>query len=202
MPELIHIVNRWRTNSGLGRGQNLPSAPVTSVFGRAGVVTQNAGDYAVGQVTEKNRECTLYPFIAAWNQRLLEVAAQDFARVREFRQLIIAELRDWIVPKPNYSEAEYYNGFYRLRGELEFPLRIFSLNYDLCLENVSNGKGLETGFDPATSTWDGTRFESRETDAPAIYLYKMHGSINWYRDRNAGNLLKMAASPQQSSSKR
>ncbi|HTS06449.1 MAG TPA: SIR2 family protein [Candidatus Eisenbacteria bacterium] len=143
---------------------------------------------------EKNREGLLYPFIGAWNQRLVEVAGLNFQKLRDFRNEIISTLRDWITI-PQYQSASYYQGLFRLRDEYNFPLRVFSLNYDLCLEKVAGVRPIETGFDPANRTWDGRRFESREEDAPAVYLYKLHGSISWYREEAAGNVLKEAESP-------
>jgi SIR2-like domain len=51
------------------------------------------------------------------------------------------------------------------------------------------------GFDPKSETWDFRRFESREETSPDIYLYKLHGSIDWYRDKDQGNILKLSAAP-------
>jgi hypothetical protein len=145
---------------------------------------------------EKNTDCTLYPFVAGWHQRVCELAGTDFVHVRDFRRLIVAQLRDWIAIK-SYARASYYEGFYRLRDELKFALRIFSLNYDLCLEQFAGtGRPLEMGFDRKTESWDFRRFEARDEEAPHIYLYKLHGSITWYREKQEGNILKLAATPQ------
>jgi hypothetical protein len=145
---------------------------------------------------EKNTDCTLYPFVAGWHQRVCELAGRDFVHIREFRRLIVRQLRDWIAIK-SYARADYYEGFYRLRDELNFPMRVFSLNYDLCLEQYAGpGRPLEMGFDGKTESWDFRRFEARDEEAPHIYLYKLHGSITWYREKQEGNILKLAATPQ------
>ncbi len=115
---------------------------------------------------EKNTDCTLYPFIAGWHQRVCELAGTDFVRIKDFRRLIVAQVRDWIAIN-SYARADYYEGFYRLRDELKFALRIFSLNYDLCLEQFATPeRPLEMGFDRKTESWDFRRFEARDEEAP------------------------------------
>lgn len=56
------------------------------------------------------------------------------------------------------------------------PLDIFSLNYDICLEQFCNAykKQYVDGFDVG---WNPKLFERQDVD---IRLYKMHGSITWY----------------------
>jgi hypothetical protein len=146
---------------------------------------------------EKNTECALYPFMSGWHQRLVELAGRDFDGVKKFRSLILNRLRDWISLQ-SYSTTRYYESFYRLREELKFAIRIFSLNYDLCLEKNAGTRELELGFDPESEVWDFRRFESRDETGPDIYLYKLHGSIDWYRDKDHGNVLKLSATPRAS----
>lgn len=148
----------------------------------------------VNTLTElgKNTDCTLYPFTSGWHQRLVELAGRDFSEINSFRSQIINKLRDWI-SIASYARTRYYEAFFRLREELKFAIRIFTLNYDLCFENNRNGKELELGFDPQSEAWDFRRFEPRDETTPDIYLYKLHGSINWYRGQ--GNILRIAASP-------
>lgn len=55
------------------------------------------------------------------------------------------------------------------------------------------------GFDAETESWDFRRFEAREEVPTHLYLYKLHGSITWYRDRQEGNILKLSATPHQES---
>jgi hypothetical protein len=146
---------------------------------------------------EKNTGCALYPFISGWHQRLVELAGREFDAVKKFRSLILNRLRDWISLQ-SYSTTRYYEAFYRLREELKFAIRIFSLNYDLCLEKNAGVRELELGFDLKSEEWDFRRFESRDETGPDVYLYKLHGSIDWYRDGDHGNILKLSAAPQAS----
>jgi hypothetical protein len=144
---------------------------------------------------ERNEQHPLYPFIASWNSRLVDLAGSDFASVKEFRRLILKKLKKWVSPD-DPSEADYYRGLIQLQRDLNFSLRIFSLNYDLCVERLNSGEfRVETGF-AAIGTkhaWDWERFEDNETGPPPpqVYLYKLHGSINWKRDNQSKQLFSV-----------
>ncbi|WP_061247662.1 SIR2 family protein [Leptospira noguchii] len=141
---------------------------------------------------ERNEEHPLYPFIASMNSRLLSLAGEEFQFVREFRKLILERLKLWMSPEDS-SRADYYKGLQQLQRSLMYPLHIFSLNYDLCVEHLSNPNfRIESGFESVGPNfpWDWERFEEGETgpEPPQIYLYKLHGSINWKRDQNTKQL--------------
>lgn len=139
---------------------------------------------------EKKENSILYPFIGSWNPRLLELAGYDFNIIKEFKQMILEKLKGWVT-LDNYKKADYYKNFFDFQSEYNFSLRIFSLNYDLCLEkNIPERKEVERGFDKNDRIWDWRRFEPREEDQPSIYLYKLHGSIDWERDLGAGSVVK------------
>ena len=144
---------------------------------------------------EKNEEHPLYPFIASWNSRFVDLATRDFCKIREFRRLILKVLQTWMCPEDT-AKAEYYNGLINLQQALNYPLHIFTLNYDLCVERINrNGFSVETGFadNGPNHFWDWERFEPSDTGSallPQIYLYKLHGSINWKRD-GAKNLFSV-----------
>lgn len=137
---------------------------------------------------ERNEEHPLYPFIAAWNSRFVSLASADFSNVKEFRRLILKELKRWMCPE-NTSASSYYDGLKNLQNDLNYPLHVFSLNYDLCVEGIGrrNAFHVETGFEECgpTNFWDWERFEQQESGPPSVpdmYLYKLHGSINWKRN--------------------
>ncbi|HEY6261578.1 MAG TPA: SIR2 family protein [Nitrospiraceae bacterium] len=143
---------------------------------------------------ERNEDHPLYPFIASWNSRLITLAHGDFSVVRQFRLLILRQLKKWMSPD-DISLAEYYRGLITLQKGLNFPLRIFSLNYDMCVERLNSADfRVETGFAAIGSKfiWDWERFEDSESGPPPpqVYLYKLHGSINWKRD-DAKNLYSL-----------
>jgi hypothetical protein len=144
---------------------------------------------------EKNEEHPLYPFIASWNARFSVLAGPRFENVKTFRQLILSVLKDWMCPE-NASLASYFQGFVRVQNDLNYPLRIFTLNYDTCVDRLDRGRfRVESGFGGygAQHVWDFERFEPGESSGlqpPQIYLYKIHGSIDWKRDA-AKNLYRV-----------
>jgi hypothetical protein len=135
---------------------------------------------------ERNEEHPLYPFIAAWSSRFVALAGTNFGEVRKFRQRILANLKKWMCPEDS-AKADYYRGLITLQRDLNYPLHIFSLNYDLCVEDLNTSEfHVETGFADYGSnhSWDWERFVDMETSnnvAPQLVLYKLHGSINWKR---------------------
>ena len=94
--------------------------------------------------------------------------------------MILQQLKQW-VNLPDTNKADYYTNFFSFQEDFNFTLRIFSLNYDLCLEkNIPTEKTLERGFDKKDRLWSWKPFEN-EVDEPNILLYKLHGSIDWER---------------------
>ena len=136
---------------------------------------------------ERNEEHPLYPFIASWNSRFVALAGADFSEVRKFRQRILANLKKWMCPE-DAARANYYRGLVKLQRDLTYPLHVFSLNYDLCIEHLNQADfRVETGFADygPNHCWDWERFVDMETGnniAPQLVLYKLHGSINWKRN--------------------
>ena len=140
---------------------------------------------------EKNEEHPLYPFIATWNSRFAALAGEDFAKVHEFRRIILKVLKQWMCPDDT-SKGDYYHGLIALQMGLNFPLPVFSLNYDLCVERLAGSDlKIETGFGGygPQYIWDWERFdEPGPNPPPQIALYKLHGSINWKRDEKTKEL--------------
>jgi hypothetical protein len=137
---------------------------------------------------EKNEEHPLYPFIASWNSRFVQLAGNGFENVKCFREKILCELKKWMCPE-EAAESDYYRGLAQLQADLNYTLRIFSLNYDRCVEQLDqNGFRVEAGFGGFGKNyiWDWERFDNIEassTPSPQILLYKLHGSIDWKRDQ-------------------
>ncbi|OQB13433.1 MAG: hypothetical protein BWY15_01730 [Firmicutes bacterium ADurb.Bin193] len=120
-----------------------------------------------------------YPFISGYTNELYEYAGDNFSNIDGLIHIIEEELPNWVT-LDSYSSATYYKNFGKFQKELTYGIRIFSLNYDLCLEENVDCK-VETGFCD-DKAWDGNRFNQSENDEEtAIYLYKLHGSINWQR---------------------
>lgn len=145
---------------------------------------------------ERNEEHPLYPFIAAWNSRFALLAGEQFSKVREFRRLILTTLKDWMCPA-DPADAEYYKGLSKIQAALNFPLQIFSLNYDRCVEQLAGSDfAVETGFPGfgPKNVWTFERFLETERGSnplPQVFLYKLHGSIDWVRDENTKELTRV-----------
>lgn len=126
----------------------------------------------------KKERHTLYPFVGAWNPKLLEVAGKEFDHICKFRGAILDILRNNWLPLSDIRKASYYSGLLRFQSEYQYPLRVFSLNYDLCVEKVCGSEKVQRGF--ANREWDWRLFDETSDDPLPLLLYKLHGSIEWH----------------------
>lgn len=139
----------------------------------------------------RREEHPLYPFVGAWNPRLLQVAGSNFERVAPFRTKILEKLRHEWIEIQNYDKASYFRGLINFQKELNYPLRVFTLNYDLCVERTYQAEYREfpeRGFDKANRFWTHELLEDADPGDKNFYLYKLHGSIDWVRDTDSGKL--------------
>jgi hypothetical protein len=199
--EMIHLVERSLT-PGLEQGlyHHVKSAIHFSagLKGKFGDAVQFNIETLVTTLyeLERNEEHPLYPFIAAWISRFVALAGPEFCNVRTFRKRILQDLKQWMCPEES-AKADYYRGLVALQKDLNFPLHIFSLNYDMCVEDLNNTEfHVETGFADYGSShpWDWERFVDTETGnniVPQVVLYKLHGSINWKRSPETKELFRV-----------
>jgi hypothetical protein len=124
--------------------------------------------------------------------------------LKDFKNFIVNKLKEWI-PIEDKEKPKYYNNIAKFLLEYDNNLSIFTLNYDRCVEEYcsrlendnpqfNDGKPynifIERGFGNEQETdenreWDYKRFiESGDVVRNKIYLYKMHGSIDWERNQN------------------
>lgn len=142
---------------------------------------------------EKRDKNIMYPFIGTWNMRLMDLAGESFDDLSSFKELIVHKLNEWVRLK-NYEEANYYEGFVSLKNEIGNLLRVFTLNYDLCFERVvGKNQSVELGFNSVTKEWHYANFDSHESKD--FFLYKLHGSINWYTTQEKISKLKISDDP-------
>ena len=142
---------------------------------------------------EKRDKNIMYPFIGAWNIRLLDLAGNNFENITKFQKLIRRQLNDWVRIK-NYESADYYQSFASLSTDIGQLMKVFTLNYDLCFERiVGKQKLIETGFNNGTKDWHHSNFE--ETADKHFFLYKLHGSIDWYTETDNSTKLFISADP-------
>lgn len=129
----------------------------------------------IGELQKRERN-PVYPFIGTWNNRLVELAGPRFEVLHEFKQKIVEKLNDWVLPV-DYSKAEYYSGFSKFQDEIGTVIRVFTLNYDLCFEQiVGRDSEIMDGFTFPDNIWNYTNFVDVKED---YCLYKLHGSIDW-----------------------
>ncbi|CAG0935182.1 hypothetical protein TFLX_04014 [Thermoflexales bacterium] len=131
----------------------------------------------------KKQEHTLYPFVGAWNPTLVELAGRNFALVGELSSAIVKKLRQQWIALEDYGSADYFRGLIDFQANYQHPLRVFTLNYDLCVEKACAGVALERGFNSHTRKWDWRQFDDNDNDPRAIFLYKLHGSNDWTYDK-------------------
>lgn len=120
---------------------------------------------------------TLYPFVGAWNPTMQDVAGTGFERVHLLRERIVSVLREQWVALAQSETAAYYRGLLRFQEEFGHALRVFSLNYDLCVESSCGHGAVQRGF--AGRVWDWRLFDEGPNEETRIFLYKLHGSLDW-----------------------
>ena len=149
----------------------------------------------LSEINQKHKN-KLYPFIGGWNIHLLKVAGEEFDKVHRLDRKIRDELFKWINIS-NYDDSSYFDGLKSLVSDIGSAVRVFTLNYAVCVEKALDRSGIniELGFNDKRQ-WEAARFDSNENSDVAIYLYKLHGSIDWARDGNG--VLTLCDTPQPS----
>jgi SIR2-like domain len=138
----------------------------------------------------RREEHPIYPFIGAWNPRLSQVAGDDFGLVAQFKEGILKKLRNEWIEIQDYGRAAYYSGLLKFQKELNYPLRVFTLNYDLCVEKAywcEYNEFPERGFGK-DRMWSHEILEEAVPAEKSLVLYKLHGSIDWIRDASMGRI--------------
>jgi hypothetical protein len=131
----------------------------------------------------KSDKHPIFPFIGSWTPKLPEVSGNDFSKIISFRKKIVEQLSQHWVRLEYDEDAKYYAGLSRFQQEYQYPLRVFTLNYDLCIEKACSESGVERGFGDGKQ-WDWRIFDNEEQISSSIFLYKLHGSVDWTRDNN------------------
>lgn len=140
---------------------------------------------------KKKERNPIYPFIGSWNEKLLELGGASFSNIDKFDKLLSEKIVDFVtLHKDTASRVAYYQNFYNFQKSIQFAIRVFSLNYDQCLEKAKpNEYDLECGFNE-DNEWQSERFGNSSQIHAGIYLYKLHGSIDWVRSSDTGILMR------------
>ena len=149
----------------------------------------------LSEINQKHQN-KLYPFIGGWNIHLLKVAGEEFEKVSKLDKEIRSQLFRWINIS-NYDLSIYFRGLQELVSDLGSAVRVFSLNYDICVERafVGTSFNIELGFD-SDRKWEASKFDANENADVGVYLYKMHGSIDWIKNAECGGVLMLCDNPQ------
>lgn len=141
-----------------------------------------------------NRESLdVYPFVSAWHERVNQLHALPDEVPSELTQNsfeYLAEiarkgLYEWLRIKDGSQVKHLWNFLDFINAG--FRLRIFTLNYDQGVEKALQGvlsepnKQWTTGFN--TEGWYPELLTNNLFDA---YVYKLHGSLDWYSDPKLG----------------
>jgi hypothetical protein len=128
------------------------------------------------------KDLDVYPFVGSWEKELLSVTGNNFDQAQHFKDKILSKLKDeWLSPANFKTTSSYYKKLKEI--EYTYPLKIFSLNYDMCVEeNLQNEtNSLERGFNDQ-KLWDYRQYDLEGDNVRDFYLYKLHGSLDWLRD--------------------
>lgn len=192
------IENRLETDSSWKRYQGLYQIIKSGLkyaqtsYGRSSQIIHAELIMSMLENFEMNRNLYL-PFIGNWSQELNDVLKGDFSIITEFRIRLFDFVKQLFYPK-NYRYKALENLEYVAMSQKE-PLRIFTTNFDKVIEeNLSNtleeNEIIELGFEEERQHrfWNPERFFRTENDGKKVkyYLYKLHGSVDWERDEQAG----------------
>jgi len=146
------------------------------------------------QGIESMEHSLLYPFFGGWTPPLEALCRRDPEMAGELSRQIFLEVRKLLTPK-KLSACSYFEQIGQVAAKSGFPLRVFTLNYDLCLEKACANYSIQRGFgeekngaiaDDADRIWDWNNFDEDSTINSNIVLYKLHGSLDWTRNKSTG----------------
>lgn len=132
-------------------------------------------------ISIKEKELDIYSFVGVWEKDLQPFISSEQNIAIEFREQIIKTLRgDWLMPNNWIPNSNYFKKLIDFKKQYDGkPLKIFTLNYDKCVEQNLQNESLEYGFDE-NNIWDSKRYDyDNQNNKKDYYLYKLHGSIDW-----------------------
>lgn len=133
----------------------------------------------------KEKKLDIYPFVGSWEKDLQSFISEEKSKnlATKFRERIIKSLRgDWLMPNNWIENSHYFKKLIEFKKEYDGnALKIFTLNYDKCVEQNLKDEKLESGFDEYNK-WNSKRYDYENTQSD-YYLYKLHGSIDWKKKK-------------------
>lgn len=137
----------------------------------------------------------LSPFVGSWNELLQRFEGGNGKRrhcLDDLRRYLQDAVVRWL-ETPAIGDIDHLGRLKDLRGRFGCPVAVFTLNYDLCIEHALEDREMRftTGFTPLG--WSAEEFAKPEYD---VRLYKLHGSLAWYRDDDNGAIYSRLRPPQ------
>jgi len=124
------------------------------------------------------------PLVGSWSDKLSRLLIMNPDLVEKFLQFIYQSVIRWITPSDNFSKAgsvlSPIKDFLTKTNDESYWINIFTLNYDLTIEKALNSKEervVNTGFHQ--DIWLQNSFNIPDSK---INLYKIHGSLDWFKD--------------------
>lgn len=136
-------------------------------------------------ISIKDKKLDIYSFVGSWEKDLQPFISEEKSKnlVTSFRERIIKSLRgDWLMPNNWIENSSYFKKLIDFKKEYDGnALKIFTLNYDKCVEQNLKDEKLECGFDEFNK-WNSKRYDYENTQSD-YYLYKLHGSVDWKKKK-------------------
>lgn len=140
------------------------------------------------------RTSNLSPFVGAWNELLcLYDGSGNRSRdcLGELNKLLREKIAEWLIT-PEPDKIKYFDKLKEFVGDTS-PVEVFTLNYDGCVEAALKGANsrFTCGFDQ--NGWNSALFANSELE---VCLYKLHGSLDWYRDEEDQAIYSLLTPPE------
>jgi hypothetical protein len=171
---LYHYIKsaHYQRNIFLGLNPNVISFNIEDLVGLLNIIIDIAG-----------KAIDSYIFVGSWEKDLIPFISdqQNDRLASSFKEDLIKELQSkWLSPDSWIKKSSYYLKLIDFKNSLGgFPLKVFSLNYDLCVEKNLKNENVEMGFDEQDE-WNFRRYDYNDPNNDIdFYLYKIHGSIDW-----------------------
>ena len=136
-------------------------------------------------ISIKDKKLDIYSFVGSWEKDLQPFISEESTKnlATNFRERILKSLRgDWLMPSNWIENSNYFKKLIDFKREYDGnALKIFTLNYDKCVEQNLKDEKLECGFDEFDK-WNSKRYDYENTQSD-YYLYKLHGSIDWKKKK-------------------
>lgn len=155
--------------------------------------TINIEDVASTIDALRNRHVNqLSPFVGSWNDQIRLFDSGNPGKrdcLSGLHDLLQAKLKDWLAIPP-LGKIRYFESLRDIAKVCSKCINLFTLNYDLCVETA-----LQNADIPFTTGFDEHGWKTVLFDQECVRVYKLHGSLAWYRDDEDGSIYSTLTPP-------